>query len=38
MLKAIAEEHDLSKTTLQHIKTVLSGVFSHAKNEARSME
>lgn len=33
MLKAIAEEHDLSKTTLQHIKSVLSGVFSHAKNE-----
>jgi integrase len=33
MLKSIAEEHDLSKTTLQHIKSVLSGVFSHAKNE-----
>ena len=33
MLKAIAEDHDLSKTTLQHIKSVLSGVFSHAKNE-----
>ena len=31
--KAIAYEHDLSKTTLQHIKSVLSGVFSHAKNE-----
>jgi integrase len=33
MLKAIAEEHDLSKTTLQHIKSVLSAVFAHAKNE-----
>jgi integrase len=33
MLKAIAEENDLSKTTLQHIKSMLSGVFTHAKNE-----
>ena len=33
MLKAIAEEHDLSKATHQHIKSVLSAVFSHAKNE-----
>lgn len=33
MLKAIANESDLSKTTLQHIKSVLSGVFTHAKNE-----
>jgi hypothetical protein len=33
MLKAIADEHDLSKTTLQHIKSVLSAIFSHAKNE-----
>src|SRR5215472_1163682 len=33
MLRAIAEEHDLTKTTLQHIKSVLSGVFTHAKNE-----
>ena len=33
MLKAIAEENDLSKTTLQHIKSVLSGIFTHAKNE-----
>jgi integrase len=33
MLRAIAEEQDLSKTTLQHIKSVLSGVFTHAKNE-----
>jgi len=24
---------DLSKTTLQHIKSALSGVFTHAKNE-----
>ena len=33
MLKAIAGEKDLTKTTLQHIKSVLSGVFTHAKNE-----
>ncbi len=33
MLRAIAEDHDLSKTTLQHIKSVLSAVFAHAKNE-----
>jgi integrase len=33
MLKAIANENDLSKTTLQHIKSVLSGIFTHAKNE-----
>ncbi len=33
MLKAIADENDLSKTTLQHIKGVLSGIFTHAKNE-----
>ena len=33
MLKAIAEENDLSKTTLQHIKSVLSGIFTHARNE-----
>jgi hypothetical protein len=33
MLKAIADEHDLSKTTLQHIKSVLSAVFSHANSE-----
>lgn len=33
MLRAIAEDYDLSKTTLQHIKSVLSAVFSHAKNE-----
>jgi hypothetical protein len=33
MLKAIAEDNDLSKTTLQHIKSALSGVFTHAKNE-----
>ena len=31
MLKAIADENDLSKTTLQHIKSVLSAVFTHAK-------
>jgi hypothetical protein len=33
MLQAIADENDLSKTTLQHIKAVLSGIFTHAKNE-----
>jgi integrase len=33
MLKAIANENDLTKTTLQHIKSVLSGIFTHAKNE-----
>src|SRR5215469_9008971 len=33
MLKAIAQEHHLCKTTLQHIKSVLSSVFTHAKNE-----
>lgn len=33
MLKGIADEHDLSKTTIQHIKSVLSGIFTHAKNE-----
>ena len=32
-LKAIADENDLSKTTLQHIKGVLGGIFTHAKNE-----
>jgi integrase len=33
MLRAIAAESDLTKTTLQHIKAVLSGVFTYAKNE-----
>lgn len=33
MLKAIASENDLTRTTLQHIKGVLSGIFTHAKNE-----
>jgi integrase len=33
MLKAIADDNDLSKTTLQHVKSVLSGIFTHAKNE-----
>lgn len=33
MLRAIADECDLTKTTLQHIKSVLSGVFTYAKNE-----
>jgi integrase len=33
MLKGIADEHDLCKTTLQHIKSVLSAIFTHAKNE-----
>jgi hypothetical protein len=33
MLKAIAYENDLTGTTLQHIEGVLSGIFTHAKNE-----
>src|SRR5260370_33474880 len=33
MLKAIANENGLTRTTLQHIKGVLSGIFTHAKNE-----
>lgn len=33
MLKAIADENDLSKSTVQRIKGVLSGIFTHAKNE-----
>jgi len=33
MLKAIANENDLCRTTLQNIKGILSGIFTHAKNE-----
>ncbi len=33
MLRAIAKEKDLTKTTLQHIKSVLSTIFIYAKNE-----
>jgi integrase len=33
MLRAIAKENDLTKTTLQHIKSVLSTIFTYAKNE-----
>src|SRR5208337_2662206 len=33
MLRAIARESDLTKTTLQHIKSVLSTIFTYAKNE-----
>lgn len=33
LLRAIADENDLSKSILQHIKSVLSGIFTHAKNE-----
>ena len=33
VLKAISDDHSLTKTTLQHIKSMLSGVFTHAKNE-----
>jgi integrase len=33
MLRAIAAEHDLAKNTLQHLKSVLSGIFTFAKNE-----
>jgi len=31
MLRSIAAEHDLAKNTLQHIKSVLSGIFTFAK-------
>ena len=33
MLRAIAKEKDLTRTTLQHIKSVLSTIFTYAKNE-----
>ena len=33
MLRAIAKENDLTKTTLQHVKSVLSIIFTYAKNE-----
>jgi len=33
MLRAIAKKNDLTKTTLQHIKSVLSTIFTYAKNE-----
>jgi integrase len=33
MLRAIAGERDLTKTTLMHVKSVLSGIFTYAKNE-----
>jgi len=33
MLRAIAKERDLTKTTLQHIKSVLSTIFTFAKND-----
>jgi len=33
LLRAIAKEKDLTKTTLQHIKSVLSTTFIYAKNE-----
>ena len=33
MLSAIAAENDYSKNTLQHVKSVLSGIFTFAKNE-----
>jgi len=33
MLRAIAAQNDYSKNTLQHIKSVLSGIFTFAKNE-----
>jgi integrase len=33
MLRQIAMESDLTKTTLQHIKSVLSTIFTYAKNE-----
>jgi len=33
MPRCIALDHNLSKTSLQHIKSVLSGIFTYAKNE-----
>src|SRR6267378_4363614 len=33
MLRAIAKENDLTTTTLQHIKSVLSTIFTFAKND-----
>jgi integrase len=33
MPRAIAKENDLTTTTLQHIKSVLSTIFTYAKNE-----
>jgi integrase len=33
LLRAIAKERDLTKTTLQHIKSVLSTILTFAKNE-----
>jgi integrase len=33
LLQAIAHESDLSITTFKHIKAMLSGVFTYAKNE-----
>jgi hypothetical protein len=33
MLRAIAAKSNLTKTTLQHIKSVLSTIFTYAKNE-----
>ena len=31
MVKAIASENDLTRTTQQHIESVLRGIFTHAK-------
>jgi integrase len=33
MLRASAAQNDLTKTTLQHFKSMLSGIFTYAKNE-----
>ena len=33
MLRAIANENDLTRTTLQHIESVLSTIFTYARNE-----
>ena len=33
MLRAIAKERELTKTTLQHLKSVLSTIFTFAKND-----
>jgi len=33
LLRAIVAQHDLSKATVQHVKTMLSAAFTYAKNE-----
>jgi integrase len=33
LLDTISQEHDLSRTSLQHVKTLLSAIFNHAKQQ-----